>query len=822
MSSCQTHLKLILRWLIRSPLFTIVTLVTLAIAVGANSAIFSIINGILLKPLPYPDPERLVSVRQTAPAIGLEDVQCSPSDYFTFLEENQTFQHFGIWAGDAVSITGLAAPERVSAVDVTSGVLAALGVHPILGHLFTLKDETDGSPETVILMQGYWQRKFGGDASVIGRRLMADGKARQIIGVMPQTFRFLDEKPDLIFPFQFERAKVVQGNFSYSGIARLKQGVTLAQANADVGRMIPIVGRKFPPPPGFSAKIFEDAHIRANLRSLKQDVIGDLGKVLWVLMASISVVLLIACANVANLLLVRTEGRQQELAIRTVLGAGSAQIAGEFLVESVLLAVLGGIAGLGLAYAALRLLTALAPAFLPRIESISIDHAVLLFTLAISLVAGVLFGLMPLVKFTAPNVITALRASGRTLSQSKETHRARNALVVLQVALAMILLISSGLMIRTFLALRQVRPGFLVPRELQTLAVFIPETQIKEPERVVRMQQEMLRKISAIPGVSAAAFANSVPTDGNNSTDLLYARDRTYAEGQMPPLRRFKFVGPGFFQTMGTALIAGRDFTWTDIYDQRQVAIISENMARELWRKPDKAVGKRIREGMKDPWREIVGVVEDVRIDGADQKPPTTVYWPIMMKSFWGNETFIERRAVFAIRSTRAGSENFLKEVRQAVWSMNPDVPLANIQTLEEIYRGSMARSSFTLVMLAIAGGMALLLGIVGIYGVISYSVSQRTREMGIRIALGAEQGWLTAMVVRHGVLLAAIGVAAGLVATVALSRIMSSMLFDVRPVDPLTYVVVSAGLLLSAAGASYLPAHRASAINPVEALRAE
>ena len=822
MTGFGSQLKHVLRRLLRSPIFTVVTLATIAIAVGANSAIFSVVNGILLKPLPYPDPERLISVWQTAPGVGLEQLECSPSDYFTFREENHTFEQFGIWTGDGVSVTGLGTPEQVPALDVTSGALAALGVQPILGRWFTLKDEDHGSPETVILTHGYWQRKFGGNHSVIGRRMMADGKPREIIGVMPPNFRFLDEKPDLIFPFQFDRAKVTLGSFSYYGIARLKPGVTLAQANADVARMIPMVNMKFPPPPGFSANLFEDARIQANLRPLKQDVIGDLAKVLWVLMASIGVVLLIACANVANLLLVRAEGRQQEFAIRTALGAGSAQIAGELLVESVFLGALGGAAGLGLAYAALRLLITHAPAFLPRIENITIDPMVLLFTFALSILAGVLFGLMPVFKFAAPRMLAALRAGGRTLSQSKETHRARNTLVVLQVALAMILLISSGLMIRTFLALRNVQPGFTGPRELQTLAVFIPETQIKEPERVVQMQQEMLRRISAIPGVSSAAFANSVPTDGNNSTDILYAQDKTYAEGKLPPLRRFKFVAPGFFHTMGTRLIAGRDLTWTDIYDQRPVAMISENMARELWRDPAAALGKRIREGMKDPWREIVGVVQDIHSDGADQKAPTTVYWPMMMKNFWGNETYLERRAVFAIRGTRAGSESFLKEIRQAIWSVNPEVPLAGVRTLEEIYRGSMARSSFTLVMLAIAGGTALLLGVVGIYGVISYSVSQRTREMGIRIALGAEQNALTAMVVRHGLLLAAIGVGIGLVAAAAVTRLMSSLLFEIRPVDPLTYTLVSAGLLAAAAVASYVPAHRAAAVNPVEALRAE
>jgi putative ABC transport system permease protein len=803
-------------------MFTVVTLLTIALAVGANSAIFSVINGILLKPLPYPDPGTLVSVWQSAPGLGLNDVNLSPSDYFTFREENRTFQQFGIWNGGSVSVTGIAVPEQVQRLLVTEGTLNALGVQPILGRWFTAKDDSPGTPDTAILTHGYWQRRFGGSPSAIGQRILVDGEPKEIIGVMPQNFRFLDEKPDLIGPFRYDRNKVFLGNFSFQGIARLKPGVTLAQANADVARMIPMANTKFPPPPGFSAKLFEEAHIQPSLRPLMQDVVGDLEKVLWVLMGSIGVVLLIACANVANLLLVRAEGRQHELAIRAALGAGGAQIAQEFLMESLFLGVLGGAAGLGLAYWALRLLVTIAPASLPRLENITIDPQVLLFTLAISVAAGLLFGLIPVIKYAAPGVAATLRAGGRTLSQSKEAHRARNTLVVLQMALAVVLLISAGLMIRTFEALRQVQPGFTAPGELQTMRIFIPEAQVKEPVRVIQMFQEIQRRISAVPGVSSASFANSVPTDGNNSTDLLYAEDRTYREGQLPPLRRFKFVAPGFRQTMGTTLITGRDFTWTDIYDQRPVAMISENMAREMWHDPATAIGKRIREGMKDSWREIIGVVADVRYDGADQKAPTTVYWPVLMSNFWGDTVRVERGASYAIRSSRAGSESFVKEVQQAVWSVNPDVPVARIGTMAEVYRGSMARSSFTLVMLAIAGGMALLLGIIGIYGVISYSVSQRTREIGIRIALGAQQTTLQAMVVRHGVLLAAIGVVLGLAAAAGLTRIMSSFLFEVSPVDPITYCAVSASLLAAAAAASYVPAYRASAVNPVEALRAE
>ena len=803
-------------------MFTVVTLLTVGIGVGANTAMFSVINGILLKPLAYRDPDALVSAWQTAPPLKITDLNLSPSDYFTFRDENRSFEHFGVWTGGSVSVTGLAAPEQVPSLSVTEGVLNAIGIQPVLGRWFTAKDDSPESPQTVILTHGYWQRWFGGAASAIGRRILVEGEAREIIGVMPQSFRFLEEKPDLIFPLRFNRGKTTLGNFSFNPIARLKPGVTLAQANADVGRMIPIVNTRFPPPPGFSVKLFEQAGIQPAVRPLKQDVVGELGKVLWVLMGSIGVVLLIACANVANLLLVRAEGRQQELAVRVALGASSSQIAGELLMESVFLGMLGGAAGLGFAYAALRLLAAIAPAYLPRLENITIDPLVMLFTLAVSLIAGLLFGLIPVLKYASPRVAATLRGGGRTLSQSKERHRARNTLVVLQTALAVVLLIGSGLMIRTFQALRHVRPGFTAAAQLQTVHIYIPEAQVKEPERVVRMFQEILRKVSAVPGVSSAAIANSVPADGNNSTDLLYAEDRVYAEAQLPPLRRFKFVAPGFFQTMGTRLVAGRDVTWTDLYDKRTVALVSENLARELWHSPAAALGKRVREGMKDPWREIVGVVEDVRLDGADQKQPATVYWPLMMNNFWGDETNLQRGVVYAIRSNRAGSESFLKEIRQAVWSVNSNLPLARIRTMEEVFRGSMARSSFTLVMLAIAGGMALLLGIVGIYGVISYSVSQRTRELGIRIALGAPLGGLKAMVVRHGLFLTAIGVALGLASAAALTRLMASLLFEISPVDPLTYAAVSAGLLAAAAAASYVPAHRASTVNPVEALRAD
>ncbi|PWU10610.1 MAG: multidrug ABC transporter substrate-binding protein, partial [Terriglobia bacterium] len=432
MASFLKQLSHIVRRLMRSPGFAAITLITLAIGIGANTAIFSVINAVLLRPLPYLEPGRLVGVWHTAPGVNLKEANASPGCYFIYREANRTFQDIGLWNDDSVNVVGLAEPEQVRALGVTDGILSILGVRPVMGRAFSRKDDLPGNPETVILSYDYWQRKFGGNTSALGRRIMIDGKAREVIGVLPRGFRFLDRNPAMLLPFQFDRNKTLLGNFSYQAVARLKPGVTLEQANADVARMIPLMLSAFPPPPGITLKMFEDAHLGPNVRPFHKDLVGDLGNTLWVLMATIGMVLLIACANVANLLLVRAEGRQQELAIRAALGAGWGQIARELLLESATLGVMGGALGLGIAYAALRVLVAIAPANLPRIDEISIDAPALLFTLTVSLLAGLLFGLVPVFKYARAHLAGALRAGGRSLSHSRERHRARNVLVVAQ------------------------------------------------------------------------------------------------------------------------------------------------------------------------------------------------------------------------------------------------------------------------------------------------------------------------------------------------------------------------------------------------------
>ena len=814
-----------MRRLGRTPVFTFLTLITLAVGIGATTLIFSVVDGVLLRPLPYPHSERLIGVWHKAPGIGIPNLNMAPFLYFTDRDQSKTLEDVGIYNGDSLSVTGAGEPEHVQGLDVTDGTLPLLGVKPALGRLFTRTDDSATASATALLSYAYWQKKFGGSDGVIGKSITVDGKPREIIGVLPKGFHFLDERDAaLVLPLQWDRSKTHLGNFSFRGLARMKPGVTMEKASTDLARLLPIGIESYPAPQGFSVELFKHAGIAMNLRPLKQDVVGDVGNVLWVLMGSIAMVLLIACANVANLLLVRVEARRQELAIRAALGAGWKRIAGDLLFESLALSVTGSLLGLGLAYAGLRVLVAMAPTGLPRVNELAISLPVLAFTLAIAVITGLLIGLIPVFKYAGGQLNAGLREGGRAQSQSRERHRARNTLVVIQVALALVLLICSGLMIRTFRALMNVNPGFADGNSIQTFRIDVPATDIADSNRdkLVHMEQGILDNLAALPGVGSVAISTTMPMDGNQQYDPVMSQDHMYREGELPPLRRFKFISPGFFKTVGAPMVAGRDLTWEDIYNKLPVAIVSENTAREYWNDPRNALGKRIRVGTTDDWREVVGVASNIYDDGVSQKAPTEVYWPLMMNNFEGQKEMVRRDAAIGIRSPRAGSEAFMQEVRRVVWSADSNLPLAEPNTVGYYYKKSMARTSFTLVMLAVAGAMAMLLGVVGIYGVISYSVSQRTREIGIRMALGAQRQAITGMFVRDGLMLAGIGIACGLAASFVAMRLIKSLLFGVSPVDPVTYVAITVGVLGTVWLACYLPSRRAAEVDPMNALRAE
>jgi putative ABC transport system permease protein len=817
-----SRLHRVLRRLFRAPAFTTIAVLTLGVGIGANTAIFSVVYGVLLKPLPFHEPDRLVGVWHSAPGMNIPVLNQSPATYLTYRDENRVFENIGLWDNTAVSITGTGEPERVVALYVTDNVLPALNVQPSLGRGFTAEDDSPRAPERVMLSQAYWQRKFGSDPAIAGRGIVVDGRPREIIGVLPARFSFLGQQPQLLLPFRLNRAEVFIGNFSFQGIARLKPGVTVEQANADIARMIPFVIERFPLPKGFTRQMFDEVRLGPNVRPLAQDIIGDVGRVLWVLLGTVGLVLLIACANVANLFLVRAEGRQQELAIHAALGAGSRRIAWELLSESIVLGLLGGIVGLLLAWGGVRLLVASAPEGLPRVEEIGIDPIVLLFALAISLGAGMLFGLLPVVKYAKPRLASALKEGGRLSSDGRQRHRARNALVVAEIALAVVLLIGSGLMIRTFQAMRHVDPGFRNPEDVLTIRVSIPETLVADDEQVARTHQQIADRIRSLPGIVSVGLTTSITMDGRDSSDPIFVEDFPGPGGRIPPLRRFKWISENYFETMGTPLIAGRSISWVDIYSAAPVAVVSENLAREYWREPAAALGRRIRQSPDNPWRTIIGVVGDERDDGVARPAPPVVYWPMLMKDFWTSKVFVQRAMAYAIRTERAESPTLLKEIQQAVWGVNSSLPVASVRTLADIRADSMAQTSFALVMLGIAAAVALLLGVVGIYGVISYVATQRTREIGIRMALGAAERDVRQLFLRHGVLLSAVGIATGLAAAAGLTRLMSALLFGVSSLDPATYGAVAAGLAGTALLASYLPARRASRVDPADALRFE
>lgn len=807
------------RTLRKSPAFTTAAVLTLALGIGANTAIFTLIDGILLKPLPYRNPDQLIDLNHTAPGVNFSDADAAPFLYFTYREQGRAFQSVGLYRFDSRTVTRLAEPEEVQCLNVTAEVLPMLGVQPILGRWFSEKDATPGSPSTAILTYEWWQERFGGDRFIIRRQIVVNGILSEVIGVMPANFRFLDRDAALILPLQFNRNKAILGEFDYPGIARLKPGVSIQEASADVARMIPIALHSFPPSPGLTVKEFEQTRLAPKLEFFKQKVIGDLGKTLWVLMGTLGIVLLIACANIANLLLARAEGRRQEMAIRAALGAGWRDLARQLLVESVVLGLVGGALGLGLADGSVRMLIATSPLHLPRLSEISINPAVVLFSLVIALATGVLFGMLPVVKYATPRIVHALQSGNRLANASRDRSRVRSVLVVVQVGLALVLLVASGLMIRTFHSLRRVDPGF-DPRDVLTLRISIPASQVHDPVAAIQLEQAMLEKIAAIAGVSSAGMSSVIPTEAGGS-DLVYARDKTYSQS-VPPLRRMNFISPGLLAAMGNRLIAGREFTWTDTYERRPVAMVSENLARELWQDPQAALGKEIREDLKRPWRQVIGVVNDVHEDGLQESAPTTAYYPLLMSDF-ENHAVAERRTVYyVVRSKRAGSPALLADVQSAIRSLNPNLPLARIRTLQEIYDRSLARTSFVLVMLAIAGAMALFIGLVGIYGVISYAVSQRTREIGVRMALGAQPQRILAWILGQGAAMVISGVVIGTACALLLTRFLSSMLFGVRPQDPLTYTIVVLMLGAIALLACYLPARRATRVEPMAALRRE
>jgi predicted permease len=794
------------------PGFVLTVVLSLALGIGANTTIFSVVHGVLIQPLPYPQPDALVGVynRVTISGQVFEDAALSPGMYAACRDGCQAFEHFGVWTSGAATVTAAGGPEQVATVTVTQGVLPAFGVPASLGRWFSPEDDAPAGARTAILSYGYWQRRFGGDREILGRTVVVDFVPHEIVGVMPRDFRFVDLSPDLFLAQRLTTNRADE--FSYNGLGRLKPGLTVAQANADIAR----IWRNWAQNEG-AGKLLEEWAVTPNARPLKNDVVGDVGMTLRLLMGALGLLMLLVCANVANLVLVRSQARQQEFAIRAALGAGWGRIAREQLTESLVLGLLGGACGLVCAYFGVRLLVAIGPATLPRLHEITLGPAVVAFALLCALGTSLLFGTVAVVGRRAPRRIENARGATPAIQQLQ----GQRILVVGQVAMALVLLVASGLMVRTLLAIQRVEPGFTRPVQIQMVRISLPQVLAQQSEQVIRLQKDILDRLAAIPGVTAVGFGDAMPLDGTRNgvpvtVEGVTSLDRT------PPNRAYRHASPGLFAAQGSHLLAGRDFTWDDVFAGRPVAIVSENMARESWGEPRHALGKRIRFGRNGAWTEVVGVVENIHGDGLSQPAPATVYARAGVETAANGSTSVRRAVTMAIRSSRAGTQAFLKEVAAAVHAVNSRVPLADVRTLEDAYRQSMAQTSFTVTLIGIAAAMALALAVLGVYGVLAYAVAKRRHEVGIRLALGAQPGAVRALFVRQGLLLTSLGGILGLVASVVLSRLISSLLFGVTALDPLTYAFSCAALVGGAILASVVPARRAASVDPMETLRSD
>ncbi|HZI78566.1 MAG TPA: ADOP family duplicated permease [Vicinamibacterales bacterium] len=802
------------RRLRRSPALTLTALLTLAIGIGASAAMFSVINAVLLQPLPYPESDRLVALTHRMGASGRSSLPASTAIYFTYRDNNRAFESVALWTAGTASVTGSKRPEEVQVLRGTHEFLPTLRVVPALGRGFTAAEDQPQGPRAVLLSHGYWQRRFGG-AGAVGESLVIDGQPHTVVGVLPESFRFA-RAADLVLPLQPMRAISFVGPFGENGLARLRDGVSLEAANADVNRMIPILIATFPPVPGMARDAFRNLRMSGDLQLLKTTVIGTLDDVLWVLMGTVALLFLVACVNVANLQLVRTDARQQEIAIAAALGASRLRVVGDLFFENLLLGLAGGGIGLALAAIGLPVLLDLAVNQLPLPAAVSIDPGVLAFTGAISLAGGLLFGAIPALRYLW-HVPAAVSANSRTQSSGRTTRLIQNHLLAAQVALALVLLVAAGLMARTFQSLRGVDPGFSDPEHVQTITLTLPTALAPDFPAVRARLQGVQERLAAAPGVASVGFASRVPLGAPGPRTGFFVEGGP-ATNWRPTPQEFRFVGPGFFQTMGIPVVAGRPFDWADQDGARRVAMVSESMARAEWGNAQAAIGKRVRMSPAEPWADVVGVIGDVRHKSLIEPPEQTVYLTLGERL----AVFLSRTVTFVVRSDRVSTPGFLESLQRAVWSLEPEVPLARVERMADIRDRAMERTELTLILIGITGTMAALLGLVGIYGVTSYVVSQRFREMGIRMALGARGGVLWRMLLGRVALLAAVGVAVGVVTALALSRQLTPLLFGVTAVDPATYSLMSAVLLATALMAGAVAARRVTGDAPLRSLRTD
>jgi putative ABC transport system permease protein len=819
-----TSIRATARGFRKSPGFLVLTALTLALGIGATAALFTVVNAVLIRPLPYPEPGRVAYMQMTAPGMGMDDTQISDAVYLLYRKENRVLEDLGIYWDGAVTLTGGQEPVRVGAGGLTPSVFGILRVPPELGRSFVEDDGKPGAEPVAVLSHGLWRSRFGGDRRAVGSRIQVDGVTRTVVGVMPESFRFPTSDVQLWVPMVIDPAKLAPGNFNYSAVSRLRPGVPYERASRELSALVWRLPEAMGPD-SVSREMIEQAKLAVIARPLRDRVVGEIERTLWLLLGSVGLILLIACANVANLFLVRAESRQREVAVRTAIGASRWEIARVFLGESLALSALGGILGLVLASAGVRFLLSLQPQGIPRLEEIGIDGTVVAFTALVSILSGLLIGAFAAFRYGSPDLVPALKDGGRGGTAGKARHRARQILVVVQVALALVLLVGAGLMIRSFWRLASVDPG-VDPKGVLTVSLSLPESEYATSARTAQFYVQLLERVRGLAGVEKAGANSILPLSNGNSMSSHMIEDQPTPPSSLPPMLGTRFASPGYFEALGIPLLEGRSFDRIDPDRTGDEVVVSRALARHFW--PGKsALGKRLSPGGPGEevkqWFTIIGVVGDVREQGLHAKPVEAVYYPVRRVNPDTDGEWVPRDFTLVVKA-KPGVDptSLVTAVRQAVWSIDPKLPLSGVRTMEKVVESSMARTSFTMLLLGIGAAVALLLGAVGIYGVISYIVTQRTQEIGVRMALGAQRGDVSGMVMKEGLILALLGIGSGLAVAFAVTRLMKALLYEVSATDPATFAAVPLLLALVALLASYVPARRAAGVEPLEAIRYE
>jgi putative ABC transport system permease protein len=822
------ELRYAARRLLRSPAFTLAAVLTLALAIGANASIFAVVQRVVLNPLPYPDSDRLIELDHGSHGLNMPaNLGLTAGLYLQYAERARTLEGAAIFRTDELTLTGDGDPERVRCTRATPSLAAVLRVSPAVGRWFTDAEGRPGAAQVAVLSHGLWTRRYGANPRIVGTPVMLGGVPTEVVGVMAPSFAFPDPRVDLWLAEPLARSMGF-GLWNYTGVARLRAGAMLADARAELNSLIADVPKAFPGDQMALGNV--ETRLFFAGRTLKEATLGTVALGLWILLAAVGVVLMVACANVANLFLVRSDARQREIAVRRALGASSGSIARYFLTESILLSIAGGAIGLLIASFAVRLLVISGPATLPRLHEIRLDAVVAVFTCALSVVAAFAFGAIPL--WRGAGQTAALHDMGRGNTASRSRHRARHVLMGAQVALALVLLVSSALMVRSFQKLRALDPNF-DPASALSFSIGLPERQYPTREAAVAAHHAVLDRLSTLPGVVATTASTCLPLTGGCSGNTILVEGRPLPRGATPPIAMFRAVAGGYFEVIGMRMLRGRSLTRADVDHLEPVIVVNQALAERIFPGQD-PIGQRIASNRPPPgpgqlpdltWLTIVGVVANTALrTPAEANPAPQLFMPMSLATGPGVQRLRRLGPDVAVMSyvvrSRTPPLGLLPSVRRAVDTVDKDLALARVQTLQASLDRASAQMAFTMVLLAIAAAVTLMLGLVGIYGVMSYIVSQRTGEIGVRLALGAEPRDVAGMIVRQGGVVALAGAGVGLAAALAGSRVIESLLYGVSPRDPVVFGVTTIVLLAVALAACWLPARRAARLSPLDALR--